>query len=344
MKIIGILRVGLMVLLVVPWFSSGAQQVRSTFTKKNKFLPAGAFWIKNHWKSQEQGETAPVNWRSTENAHYLKINSKGLDTLFISGSAAPALEDMRWITKKYGQNHPVYIVDLRLETHLYINGLPVSLFYRRDEINWGKSSKKIQEEEQYWVNYFNYKGFILINRLGKPVLGFKIPLDSHTLAVKNTYTEEHAAKKAGSGYIRIEVPDYHPPAPDQVDKFLTFIKKIPKNSWLHFHCAAGKGRTTTFMVMRDIVANAKQIPLQTILTRQELLGGINLFRKSPSLSAQPWKKEYHHARRDYIRLFYTYVNSKAIQTQSFSDWIKKQPEGPYKRLLKSAAYTNVTAQ
>lgn len=315
--------------------------MKSTELSEKIDLTPGAFWIKNHWPNNDGFVQAePVHWRSASNIlneQQIRINKKGIKTLFISGSAAPTLGNMIWLRKTRG-THPVYIIDLRQETHLYINGLPISLFYKRDEINWGKTSVVINETESVWAKYFLKSEVVQINTLGKPLAGFKVPIEPVTIPVKEVYTEQEAAQKAGVAYLRIEVPDYHPPTTTQVDQFLTTLKAIPPDAWLHVHCAAGNGRTTMFMVMRDILANAKYVHLEDIITRHAKLGGIDLFGVSPSIAAQPWKEEYHQARKDYIKLFYTFVHSGASANQTFTSWIAKQPDSPYKSLLKTDAY------
>lgn len=309
----------------------------------NLKLPPEAFWIKNHWKS-DYGLTLtePVNWRKIPGYESLvkgtHIKTQGLDKLFMSGSASPTLGALRWLKKTYGHKHPIYIVDLRQETHLLINGLPISVFYKKDQINWGKSPSEISESEQNWVKQIAAEKTMQINTLGRPKDGFKVPIDPVTLSVKTASTEAQAVKKAGMNYLRINVPDYHPPSPQQVDQFLTLIEKIPADSWLHFHCAAGKGRTTLFMVMRDIIANGKELSLEDIVSRQAFLGGINVLGQSKSLTVQPWKREYHQARMEFIKLFYTYIHTDAYLHQKFSTWIVIQPSSAYKSFINTEAY------
>ncbi|WP_298625061.1 hypothetical protein [uncultured Legionella sp.] len=324
--------------------TEAAETLKITESKCIK-LPDGAFWIDNY-RSNNHGVISlePAHWRATSASPKLarikpnQINRKGLDNLSMSGSANPTLTNMHWLKKNYGATHSVYIIDLRQETHLFINGSPVSIFYKKDEINWGKTLTDINQFEHYWVNNLLYQNTIKLNKLGRPVLGLKIPTKPQATTIQEVYTEAEAAKMAGIGYFRIDVPDYHPPAPEQVDLFVQFVKKAPAHSWFHFHCAAGKGRTTTFMVMRDILANGTQVELIDIVTRQALLGGIDLFASSKSLSAQPWKKEFHEARVDFIKLFYTYIHNGIEAKQSFAQWIKKQPPGAYKAILHTAAY------
>ncbi|RUR18712.1 hypothetical protein ELY21_07125 [Legionella sp. km535] len=319
--------------------SSGSNKFNST---KSPEMPSGAFWIDNHWRKNPQTTQAePFHWRSTtgiNDAVKKEMNPKGLDHLFISGSANPTLANMMWLKKQYGADHQLFIIDLRQETHLYLNGLPISIFYKKDEINWGKTLVEINKEEQNWVNYLSGTNSILIHILGRPVSGFKVPTHPTIISIKNTRTEQQTTELGGIGYFRIPVPDYHPPAPEQVDEYLALLKKLPANAWLHYHCAAGKGRTTTFMVMHDIMANGTQVNLMDIINRQMRLGGINVLAPSGSISAQPWKSQSHKARADFIKLFYTYVHNGIYPNLSFTQWINNQPNGPYKSILKTKAY------
>ena len=331
-------------LLFFSWNCAEATEARIIGTSRIE-LPSGAFWIDNSWRSRHSyAQYEPVRWRNVTGClnvlqtEQIPINTKGLTDLFISGSANPTLVNFTWLKETYGKKHPVYVIDLRQETHLFVNGLPISVYYKKNQINWGKDTTEISLTEHNWSKQLRGAGSIQINQLGRPRQGLKVPENPLTIKIEEAYTEEEVAHEAGLNYFRLTVPDYHPPAPYQVDQFLKLIQKIPSNSWLHFHCAAGKGRTTTFMVMRDILTNAKLVSLEDIIARQALAGGIDLFGPAESLTAQPWKNEIHQARINYIKLFYTYINTGAYPSQSFTDWITNQPDGPYKSLLKTDAY------
>ena len=62
----------------------------------------------------------------------------------------------------------------------------------------------------------------------------------------------------------------------KVKYFIDFVNNQPENTWLHFHCKAGIGRTTTFMIMYDIVKNCKEVKLNDIIARQVLLSNIKV--------------------------------------------------------------------
>lgn len=95
-----------------------------------------------------------------------------------------------------------------------------------------------------------------------------------------------------------------------------------KNAWLHFHCHAGHGRTTTFAVFYDILSNPA-VALDDIVARQYALGGTNLFIPSKK---DNWKSKEIRKRAEQIRKFYAYVqaNRSNQYAQTFSAWVKAQ--------------------
>jgi hypothetical protein len=69
----------------------------------------------------------------------------GLSDLHASGSGEFTAHNLKLLlTRMLG---PVTIFDLRQETHVFVNGLPVSWFATRDWANVGRSQTEIEEEE-----------------------------------------------------------------------------------------------------------------------------------------------------------------------------------------------------
>ena len=58
------------------------------------------------------------------------------------------------------------------------------------------------------------------------------------------------------------------PTDDMVDYFIDIVKNQPKNSWFHFHCKEGIGRTSTFMIMYDMMKNYQSVSADEIIKRQ----------------------------------------------------------------------------
>ena len=95
----------------------------------------------------------PRNVRTTDDP--LKANdgktpsTTGLIDLHASGSGEFTADNLRLLlTRMHG---PVTIFDLRQETHIFVNGLPVSRFATRDWANVGRSQTEIEEAEAGWA-------------------------------------------------------------------------------------------------------------------------------------------------------------------------------------------------
>ena len=68
------------------------------------------------------------------------------------------------------------------------------------------------------------------------------------------------------GYCRFPTTDHVRPRDTEVDAFVAFASTLPTDTWLHFHCRGGDGRTTTFLVMHDTMHNAPGVSIEDILT------------------------------------------------------------------------------
>ena len=75
------------------------------------------------------------------------------------------------------------------------------------------------------------------------------------LTVSEASTEKELTRELGIRYVRIPATDHIWPDPDTIDQMIALYRRLPKDSWLHFHCEAGKGRTTAFMAMYDMMRN-----------------------------------------------------------------------------------------
>src|ERR1043166_4524010 len=90
------------------------------------------------------------------------------------------------------------------------------------------------------------------------------------VTVKSAGTERYIVGGAGASYVRITVTDHTRPLDDEVDRFVLAVRALPGNAWAHFHCEAGLWRTTTFMVLYDMLRNANRVSLEDIVRRQQI--------------------------------------------------------------------------
>ncbi len=231
---------------------------------------------------------------------------KYLDSFQASASGQPTIKHFKEIfdrLKKVAPNDKkIYMLDLRQESHGFADEYPVSWYVLKNRANVGKTSSEIELEEEK----------LLANLRGN--LTEFVPLGNYdtehfqavTFTPKNTLTEKVAAESVGFKYKRFYALDMTFPTPEVVDEFLKFLSQIDSETWLHFHCHAGHGRTTNFLVMYDILKHP-DLPLEDIVTRQFMLGGANLFDNA----------EY----KKYITLFYQYAHENSAQ--SWSEWLKE---------------------
>jgi hypothetical protein len=240
----------------------------------------------------------------------------GLDQLMASGSAQITPEGLRELKQRLkGKNF--VDVDLRQESHGFADDFPVSWYADHDWANLGKNlAQVIQDENQRLADLIKEKN--VTATAIKTVNGKEVETQ-HPLTVKTSYTEEDLLNKNGGAYYRLPLTDYRRPSDSQVDDFLQWVKTLSPNTWIHFHCEAGEGRTTTFLVMYDILKNAHQVGFTDTVKRQWLLGGIDLLKYPPK---DDWKYPYAVERTDFLKKFHAYVKSDSPET--WSKWISHQ--------------------
>lgn len=267
--------------------------------------------IINMWDHSE----LPRNFRKTNDVLPKEKNANpstlGLKELQASGSAQFSEKSLDYLLSIIPSKY-VTLVDLRQESHGFINGIAVSWFTEKDWVNKGKSYQEVIDTENSLINQIANRYLIIAYASKK----FPVPL-----WVSSAKTEAELASSKRLGYKRIPVTDHLKPTDEDVDAFINFVNALPRDIlWLHFHCAAGEGRTTTFMVMYDMMRNATKVKLQDILLRQHLLGGIN-FLNEPS---EDWKKTYNEERKAFLRQFYVYCQQNPSFQKTWSNWIAEQ--------------------
>lgn len=252
--------------------------------------------------------------------------TKGLDKLNASASAQFTVENFKPMISRLQEMKAknITIVDLRRESHCFINGLPYFWFLSSEFDHLNKSVEEIEIDEQKRVTSLKSSNKAIVLKT-KEINNTKMPdPTSETEIETNEVTyEKDLVETAGLNYLRIAITDQSAPSIQAIDQFLMYYK-THKDSWLHFHCNAGKGRTTTFLALYDMMHNAKDVDLQTIIKRQKLIGqgGANLL--SADGTNGDLKSSEYIQRLEIIKEFYQYSKENEDDFDTlFSVWLEE---------------------
>jgi protein-tyrosine phosphatase len=275
-------------------------------------------------------QSLPRNWRKAQDPFQESrkdIESlpsrQGLDQLQISGSGEFSKGQFLKLAKNIPSEKFV-ILDLRQESHGLINNLAVSWYSNNDALNAANSLEEIEKDEaQRLSEQLKNKKTVLTKWLESEVPGkndSQLETIQIPVPVSSVMTEKKFVNQLGYEYYRIPAPDYKRPRDQDVDRFVSFYKHLKGNKWVHFHCAAGQGRTTTFMTMFDMMKNSKNVSSKDIIRRQWMIGGVDLEKVD---RAHPNRKLWAEERRSFILQFYKYASSEGPEfKKSWSEWLK----------------------
>ncbi|MEG2935108.1 MAG: phosphatase [Clostridium sp.] len=196
-----------------------------------------------------------------------------------------------------------YIVDLRQESHGFLNDDAVSFYSTEKLLNNGFNSEETltSEKEKFGAikagdveNIFNKRG------------AFR-----EEIKVDTSQIELNLVRNTNLNYVLFATRDGHIPTPSMVDSFVAFIAKTPPTTHLHFHCDHGEGRTTMFMAMFQMMKESNLKSLNEILDEQLKAGGIILTDET--------------TRAEFLQDFYDYTKSNTTTNfkTPFSVWTQK---------------------
>lgn len=246
-----------------------------------------------------------------------------IDGLAASGSAQFSVGELTAMRPMIPAAH-IIVVDLRQESHGLLNGMAVSWYGPRNWANQGKSAAEAAADEAARLAELAAAEQAEVHHALKKdkINGLLTASRPQTVTVGTVLSEEDLVRAKGLDYARLPLTDHCRPSDADVDRIIAFFRTVPAGVWLHFHCEAGHGRTTTCLAMLDMMRNAKTQTLLEIIARQQAAGGIDLLADSDS---EGWRTQLNRERAEFIRRFYDYCrdNQDDFRT-SWTKWLGNQ--------------------
>lgn len=234
-----------------------------------------------------------VDLKENRNIHIKKF--RRCDQIAASGSSQFSEEGLQYLINELN-GFALICVDLRQEPHGFKESTPIS--WQRGT-NWVYAGALTDQIEQHQRNRIK-------TMLEKQKIRFSANKSAVKTKVKKACTEQQLCEAYNVGYLRIPIKDHHHPSDYEVNRFLSHMQTLPENAWFHFHCFAGIGRTSLFMIMFDAMKNAKNDTLEQIVKRQMDLGSIDLLYQPEDLST--WQKN-ESERKAFLIRFYEYCKN-----------------------------------
>lgn len=285
---------------------------------------------------EELNQTQPRNFRyqftELRKSAHQQPSLVGLSDMPFAGSAQFSEKTLLSAVKKLSSAKlssdklapQVWIIDLRRENHGFVNGLPISWFAPQNQSNVLLTKAEILAKEKRLLADIPLGPFTVYQITSK-ASGRVIESKPINITVSQVETEQQLAERLGFGYFRLPGSDHQKPPLAEVDQFIKMVRQLSKAVTLYFHCRAGKGRTTTYLSMLDMLKNARQVSLNDILLRQYLLGGSDLTDISDA-PADEWKKQWALERLDFLTSFYEYAQSANYHELTYSEWLEQKPQ------------------
>ncbi len=223
------------------------------------------------------------------------VNYRKRSDLKISGSGTfgpMALKDLAKPLKK--KKMPLYVFDLRQESHGLVNDQPITWHADR---NW--SNTDLNHDEA-------------IRRERRLLGDLQIGSLLDGKEIKSIETEESMVRTSGHQYVRLTVIDHVRPSDSEVDRFIEAVKTLPVNAWVHFHCRDGGNRTSTFMHLYEELVGKKEL---------DSVQDPELFQLG---DAQEWNYSYKKERLEFLQEFSKYAKAHPRgEGMLWSEWVQK---------------------
>lgn len=237
-------------------------------------------------------------------------------------------------TKGLAKPKDILVIDLREESHGFINGDAITVYYGPLSFKRHQPASILLHDEAVKLNFIRQMPYIFVYKIIKGEDGMPLNKVPFLYQVKRVASEQEIVQEMGARYVRLPVTDHFPPNNKTVDAFVDLVKTLPPETWLHVKCRGGKGRTTTFMVMYDMLKNPT-LPRKKFFKRQVFIQGMDLSQIA-SVPKKEWKKGLGLKRFLFLNRFHKYLQAEdGYKVCSWSTWVRKHFPAPEDELFQT---------
>lgn len=214
----------------------------------------------------------------------------------VSGSGQFTASGLQVLHQTVGGGN-LTIVDLRQECHGFADDTAISWRDAANAANRGLNDEEIERKEQ-----------VLISK------------EQQSAPDKRMRSERQLTQELGIGYVRFAVTDHHRPSDETIDRFIRFVRTLSPDMWLHVHCLGGSGRTTTFLIMIEMLRYAGTQSREQIIWRHKRIGGRDMYAID---AGQPQLYRSAIERIEFLHRFYEYCIDLRDHDQPmlWSEWL-----------------------
>ncbi len=206
----------------------------------------------------------------------------------------------------------LFIIDLREESHGFVNGHAVSFHFKENLGNQGKTRLQIEQDEKKRLMQLQKEQYISINVTSDKSIT-KLPIPTFTLPcrVQTISCEKELCKEHHTDYLRLPIGEHMVPSDQFVDQLIKLTMDPLPNTLLHFHDSNGIDRTTMILQMMTMMNDKYPLDLKGAEK--------NLPEKSS------WKYPYLKSRLEFLKKFNIYCKEqKPSFKTSWSKWKASQ--------------------
>lgn len=242
-------------------------------------------------------------------------NQQGLENARFSASRTPSLSHMMQLRDRYDRNF--LVVSGRHQPDYFINHTPLNSYCL--DIRDGKLIDVFEKKSKPAKRSLCFLRRILNN----------LSSESSDISSEKLQPIDALLQRRGIPYA---APLPHSWLQDwsYVPALISLFEAAKaSDTYIHFYCKNGKGRSTTLVVLYDIYLNPT-VPLHDIIERHYCMGGEDLQNVKP-WSKGTWTATALENRYRLVKAFYDYMNVGYGQ-QSWGGWLEMQAAEDYENL------------